>query len=158
FALFYAILRAAGASAIVRVGAVLLGVSASVLEKAGGTTIIPNRSLRFVLPFAAILFVVLAERSRAHRAAWSYAIAALVALSSVWAAETFVYTAAAPLAAAAFEAAAPLRRRRDALRLPVAIAVATVAAQLAFNVGTRIASGRWPDWPYYFTYLHSFAA
>jgi hypothetical protein len=163
FVAIYALLRLAGVGQLLAVCAVVAIVLTCVFSQgARGTqfTMNPARSLRLFLPVLAIVALQLRGWQPRPRPAFTWASVAVVAVSSVWAIEVFFYTAVAVLAALACSAridAPPGRRLLVDRRLLVQLGAGVVVAQLLFAVGTRTASGSWPNWIRYLQYDRAYS-
>ena len=156
-AIIYAIFRVAGAPRLIAGGGILLTVSVAILSRSGPTTSLVNRPLRLVPVFLAILLVLLAERTPSRQVPLTWALAALMGVSSIWAVETFLYALAAPLGAVAARARLDAKQGlRVDWRYLGRIAVGVVVAQLVFALGTHTASGAWPNWILYFDHVLQF--
>jgi hypothetical protein len=161
-ALGYGIVRMAGGSRALA----LLALVAVVIGNffAGGLpppTAYPSTgALRWGLPYVLIAGALLFERLGRRRAAEAFPVAVL-ALTSIWSLETFVYTAAAFCGLAAVRAAARAERFTEWLRrLVVQLAlgaVAVVAAVALFSLLTLVAAGSLPDWGGYLAFVDTYS-
>jgi hypothetical protein len=109
------------------------------------------------------LLLCMALRRRAGRRAAPFRVleAAIVGLSSIWSAETFVTTAVTYLAVVSFEAAfdeaLPGRQRISRAARDVGLALVAISvAHAALALDIRAQTGQWPHWSYYFAYVAHF--
>lgn len=163
FIAMYGLLRFAGAGRLLSIcGVVAIALTTVFSQGPNGTefTMNPARSLRLFLPVFAIVAILLAERYPPRRTHWSWTLAAVVGLSSVWAIEVFFYTAVAVLAALVCigRVDAPENRRFVFDRTVLGrIVAAVVFAQVVFAAATRILSGSWPNWVRYVQYDRAYS-
>lgn len=157
----YSLLRVAGVSRSLAAAALAVGVIALVLNRHYPVGSLPQEGpLRFGFPLALILALAAGARwPRWSRAAYAGALAVL-ALSSIWAAETLGFTAATFAAMACFQAylSPPGLRLRWLGRQAALAAAACLCAHLLFAAGTLAGSGRLPDWGQYLDYLEAFVS
>ncbi len=153
FLTMYGVLRLAGVSRLLAVtGVVSVALIAAFSKEAVRAVMDPSRSMRLSIPMLAVLGVQLMDRYPSRRVTFSWLLAALVGLSSIWAMEVFVYTLAGVLAGLACLARldAPAGRR---LKIDWGIvwrlASGVVVAQVVFAACTRLFYGSWPDWVRY---------
>ena len=156
FAVGYCTLRLAGTSRLLAAGALVLAVVALVynlLYPVGG--LVQHGPLRFGLPLGVILAAVVQARGPDRSQGAGIAQFLIVGLSSIWALETFAYTAATFAGIACFQAwSRPGHDRLRWLARRMGLALATcIAAHLVFAAATLIFAGELPDWGQYFAYL-----
>lgn len=162
YAVAYGVLRLAGCArtlALLAVGAAVIGL---LLGGFGSPADFPaTGGLRFGLPWLVVALAVASARWPAHRGLLRAAAIGLVAVTSVWSAETFVYSSAAFAGAAAFEAAADEGRQlrgRAFGRDLLAAAGCCVIVHVVLALGIRSFAGSWPDWSVYLAYLRVYSA
>ncbi len=155
----YAILRLAGVSRLLAGGALAVAVVALPYNYPHAVGQLPEQGpLRFGLPLLVILAAVVAERwPGAARAARAASLVAL-GVSSVWAFETFAYTAATFAAVVAVDAwlrPAGERRRRLLLQAGYGLA-ACLCTHLLLAGATLAGTGHLPRWGQYLGILRDF--
>lgn len=155
----YTVVRVAGASRLVAIAALAAGVVVLVYNRRYPVGGLPQQGpLRFGLPLAAIVPLVLGSRwPRWERLARAAALLAL-AISAVWALEAFAYTLFTYAATVCLQAwlRAPGDRLRW-LRGQALLALgACVGAHLLFALATLAASGHLPRWSEYGAFVHAF--
>lgn len=155
----YLVLRQAGVSRLLAGLALALAVIALLYNLTYPVGALAEHGpFRFGLPMVALLAVSTGLRFGrwARPARWT-ALAAL-GIASLWSIEAFAYTA---FTLSAMAAVHPLRldggSRGRWLRVQAFRAAASVAAvQVAFALGTLLATGQLPDWGEYFSYFKAF--
>ena len=130
-------------------------VMANIFAPTSWYAVYPSQGpLRFGLPYLVVAAAVAAARWPRHARAMRVGQLVVIAISAVWSIEAFEYTAVTWFALTALLA---FGRQRAGLRVFVrelALAAAiSVGAVLALIIGTRVASGAWPDWSNYFAYV-----
>ena len=128
----------------------------------GAYTVYPSGGpLRFLPPFLLLLCSALRARRVPPQRASRVGEIALLAVSSLWSVETFVYSLGAWLGVAALEFA--FARREGGAWLQIALrrlalaAACVVAVQIAHALVLRGISGEWPDYGRYLTLVASFS-
>ena len=149
----------AGTARLLAAAAMGTGVIVLIYNLIYGIGGIPQSGpIRFGMPMAVIVAAVIgARRPGLRRAAWIASLL-ILALSSIWALEAFVYTLVVLAAIACLEAyLAPAgERRARLLRQAVQVIAACVLAQLIFALATLAFAGQLPDWGQYLAYLRRF--
>jgi hypothetical protein len=158
----YWIQRLAGCGRLLAGAATLVAVAVTVLAAFGSPALFPSTgALRFGLPFALVLVVLLATRRGSSKAPASVAALTVIGLSALWSIETFVYVVAAYLSITAFDTAIRAGSLRQAGRLAgtylARAGVAVVVAHVLFALGTRLLAGDWPDWGWYLEYFRKYS-
>jgi hypothetical protein len=159
FAAGYCLLRIAGVSRVLAIGALVIAIIALIYNLAFSVGSLPQHGpLRFGLPMVVVLAAAIGARwPRRSRIAFAAELFA-VAVSSLWALEALAYTVATFAAIASFRAwALPGPGRLASLLRTVAVAFgACVGAHVLFAAATLAASGHLPDWGEYLAYLREF--
>jgi hypothetical protein len=161
-ALFYAagygVLRLAGASRMLATAALAVAVVTFVYNLHYAVGALPEQGpLRFGMPMALILALVIATRWPRHALLARAAALTVLAISSIWALEAFTYTATTFAAITAIEGAlgAPGTRRRLIITQGALGIAACASAHLILATATLAATGQLPDWGKYFAYLQA---
>lgn len=159
FAGGYCLLRVAHVSRTLAASALALGVITLVLNRLYPVGALPQEGpLRFGLPLAVVLAIVAGERWQQHSRLAHGASFAVLALSSVWAAEAFAFTGATfavLMASCAYLGVTGTRLRWLGRRVALA-AVACIVAHLLLAGATLAGTGQLPDWGQYLGYLDAF--
>ena len=159
YLLVYTTLRMAIRSQALVIGAIVAAVLGNLFAPMGAYFAYPSVGpLRFGFPYLVIAAAVAAARWPRYARALRVGQLCLIAIAAVWSFETSVYTATTWFALTALLAFGPTRAgvRLLARELTAAAAV-SIAAVLALTVGTRVASGRWPDWCGYLAYVRLYS-
>ncbi len=155
----YWLLRLAGVSRLLGAIAMALGVISLLYNRTFPVgSLAEHGPLRFGLPLAVILVVLLGLRFP-HRAAGArIGVLLLLAVTSIWSVEAFAYTVFTLACMAAVRVLTLDRglRRRWMRSWAVAALGGCVAAQLALALATLAATGQLPDWGQYLAYFNSF--
>ena len=158
----YALLRAAGCSQALALGAMAAAVASSVYTTIGSPATFPSLGvLRWGFGLLIVAFAVWSVRRPRRAPALRVVGAAVVGLSSVWSFEVFVYTAATYAAVVAYDVAAArpaVGWPRVALRSLLPAAVACLVAHLALIAWTLIAAGQLPDWGPYLAMVREYSS
>lgn len=158
FVLGFLVLRVARVSWALATAALALGVVALVYNRVYPVgSIVQEGPIRFGLPLAVIIMLVLAARAP-QRGRLARGIAfAVVGLSSIWSIEMFVYTAGTLAAMLAVDAYLLRHDRLRRLAQQLALAgLACAGAHLLLAAGTLVAAGELPDWGQYLVFLKAF--
>ncbi|MGI8426578.1 MAG: hypothetical protein ACR2FO_05335 [Actinomycetota bacterium] len=155
--IIYVLLRLLLRSRLVPLGFTLLIVLVNVYGQINYPSAYPSVGpLRFLPPYFLLLAVLLRERWPKYLKWLMAAELLLVALTSLWSFETFVYTVATYTGIVLFEAAGSRRPRAHLMRI-FAAAGGVITLQALFATGTFLASGTWPRWGIYLSLLRLYS-
>lgn len=159
YVLVYVTLRTAIRSHALVISAMLAAVMANIFASIGSYVVYPSVGpLRFGLPYLVIAAAVAAARWPQHARTVRLGQLVVIAIAAVWSFETFVYTGVTWFALAALLAFGRTRAGRWVfVRELATAATVSLGAVLALSVGTRVASGTWPDWGGYFAYIRLYS-
>lgn len=155
----YLILRMSGVNRLLAIPTMAIAV----VVLAWGLTypiggLLQHGAIRYGMPI--LLIAAMVAGSRWPRSARPMYLVSLfvVALSSVWALEAFLYTLATWVGIVALEAVWAGREgwKRLLTRRSIETVVALAVIQVLFALATLVASGELPDWGLYLTYLKEF--
>jgi hypothetical protein len=158
----YWIVRLAGFSRVLAAAALGTAAVVTVLAGYGSPAFFPSTGgLRFGLPFAAVLAVLLTARRSGSAATFGPVSLVILGASALWSAETFIYVAAAVVSMAALDAVVSSGSVRQAgRRLGGDLArgaLAIAAAHLLFGLVTLLLAGSWPDWGWYVEFFRAYS-
>jgi hypothetical protein len=162
YAIVYVLLRSVLRSVTHAIVALAVIVLVHFIGVHGAFTVYPSAGpIRFALPYLLLLLVAFRARRPARQRAARLAERAVVALASVWSAETFFYALAAYGGIVSYEAGveagrAPRWMRAVAARVTWTLLFAA-AAHLGLALYIRVHAGQWPHWGYYFVYVQAFS-
>jgi hypothetical protein len=162
YAIGYAILRLTGASPPLSVTALFTAIVSSVFSTIATPVTFPSLGpMRWGFAYLLVLLAVWSVRRERDARAVRIASAIVVALSSVWSFEVFVYTGVTYLALVAYSAAAQGPERgwiRRMARMLVPALIACVVAHLALALWTIVRAEQLPDWSPYLAILREYSA
>jgi hypothetical protein len=155
----FAIVRIAGVRRPLAVAAFVLALIALVYNLEFPPGAIPQQGpIRFGMPMLLVLASVIAVGWPRHERLVRGAGLLVVGIASIWALEAFVYTVFTYAAIACVESALmPVGERlRTLVRRALYGLGAIVVVQIVFALATVAASGKFPDWAQYASFLHAF--
>ncbi len=159
FAAGYGVMRVARTPRTIAVTTLLIAVIALVFNLPFPIDSIPQDSaIRFGLPVAALLAMVVADRWPPIRRTATPAVFLVVGVSSIWSLEGFAYTVATFGAIVCLLSwlREPGGRLRWLGRQAALAAGVCLSLHLLFAAATLAASGELPDWGQYLAYLRAF--
>lgn len=162
YAIVYLLLRRVLHSVAHAIMALTLIVLVHFVGVNGAFTVYPSAGpIRFGLPYLLLLLVELRARYPAPRRVLTIAEAGIVALTSVWSAETFFYTLATWGGIVAYEALVEAQHsarwvRTTTRRVSWALSL-VVFAHVVLALYTHALSGQWPHWDQYLAYVRGFS-
>lgn len=159
FAGTYLVLRLSGVTRRYALPAIAVGVVALVFGlRFPLGSLLQHGAIRFGMPVGVVLGAVVTARRPAGSALGPALVLVTMGVASVWALESFAYSALTALACAAVLVAMepPPARRAAGRRWALQLAGAVVAAHGLLAAGTLAATGELPRWGWYLATLREF--
>jgi hypothetical protein len=162
YAIGYVILRLSGASPLLSSMALFSATVSSVFSTIATPVTFPSLGpMRWGFSYVLVLLAVWSARRERDARAVRIASAIVIALSSVWSFEVFVYTGVTYLALVAYSAAAQNPGRgwiRSMGRMLAPAMIACVVAHFALTLWTIARADQLPDWGPYLAILREYSA